>query len=151
MTLDLSFGTREAATKGAWLHLLHPVTREPLFAGQQPDPVKQQPGTEPVRWLIAGRDSEQYQKAQNAQQTRRIEDSAKTKAKTLTGERFTAEALDLLAACVLNVEHSVFEGVALVAEFNQIRAVLKREPWIAEQIDEFVMDRATFLAALKTT
>lgn len=141
MTLDLSFGTREAASKGAWLHLLHPSTREPLF--NEPD--------QPVRWLIAGRDSEQYQKVQAAQQTRRIEDSAKTRTKTLTGERFTGEALDLLAGCVLDVENSVFKGVALVPEFAAVRAVLKAEPWLAEQLDEFVMERANFFESSPKT
>lgn len=147
--MDLSFGSRDAATKGAWLHLVHPVTREPLY--NKPDPTGKTPGTEPVRWRIAGRDSEQYQKVQNQQQTRRIEDSAKTKVKTLTGERFTGEALDLLAGCVLEVEHSVFNGVELVAEFHMVRAVLKAEPWIAEQLDEAVMDRANFFPGAKTT
>jgi len=141
MTLDLSFGTRDAASKGAWLHLVHPVTKEPLYDG--PD--------KPVRWLIAGRDSEQYQKVLNTQQTRRIEDSAKTKTKTLTGERFSAEALDLLAGLVLDIQHSVFKGEALAPEFAAIRAVLKAEPWIAEQVDEYVMDRANFLPPSKMT
>jgi hypothetical protein len=141
MTLDLNFGTREAATKGAWLHLVHPVSAEPLYDG--PD--------QPVRWLIAGKDSEQYQRKLNDQQTRRIADSAKTKVTTLTGERFTAEALDLMAGCVLEVEHSVFAGQPLLNNFEAIRAVLKKEPWIAEQVDAFLMDRAGFLGASKQT
>ena len=141
MTLDLHFGTRDAATQGTWLHLVHPVSAEPLYNG--PD--------QPVRWRIAGRDSEQYQRKINQQQTRRIEDSAKTKAKSLTGERFTAEALDLLAVCVLEVEHSVFDGQPLVGTFEAVRAVLQKEPWIAEQIEAVIMDRTLFFGASKTT
>jgi hypothetical protein len=141
MTLDLNFGTREAATKGAWLHLIHPVSGELLFDG--PD--------KPVRWLIAGRDSEQYQRTLNAQQTRRIEDSAKTRAKTLTGERFTAEALDLMAACVLEVENSTFAGQPLLGSFEAVRMVLKKEPWIADQVEAFLTDRSLFLSASKPT
>lgn len=149
MTIDLNFGTREAATKGAWLHLVHPVSGELLYRGELPngEPDK----ATPVRWLIAGRDSEQYQRKLNEQQTRRIEDSAKTKVKSLTGERFTAEALDLMAVCVLEVEHSHFAGQPLTNDATAIRAVLKKEPWVAEQVDAFLMDRACFLAASKTT
>jgi len=63
--MNLAFGSREAATKGAWLQLKHPVSDEPLGVEEK----------KPVRWLIAGRDSDQFAKYQMQQQTIRVQNA----------------------------------------------------------------------------
>lgn len=121
------------ADKGAAMALLHPVTRQPLVdaAGQ------------PIAITLAGMDSQAFRAAQRAATNKRLAQRGRAK---LTAEELDAEQLDTLARCTLSWSGIVLDGAALPCTTANARQLYERLPWVREQADEYIADRANFIA-----
>ncbi|MBF0375535.1 MAG: hypothetical protein HQL38_18530 [Alphaproteobacteria bacterium] len=131
--IDLaSLDTAACANRGAAMTLLHPATRQPLLDSEG----------QAVAITLAGQDSEAWRKAQRIVSNRRL--AARGKAK-LTAEELEVEALEMLARCTLAWTGVVIDGKALDCTPANARHLYERLPWVREQADDFVADRANYL------
>lgn len=141
----LSIDPQKAASEGAWLELLHPVTGEVLKRNDKP-----------IRICLKGADSDEYRRSVALQQAklskRRGIDLAKASAD---------EVMDILSK---GEENSVSSLVAVTVAFDNLSVsddgadfpftpenatfLYSKRPWVREQVMEFVFSRANFL---KTT
>lgn len=124
---------------GVPVSILHPVTR--LETG--------------ITVTVIGTDSETCKKIQRKQLNRRLELQAKTRNNKLsmTAEELEKEALDVLVACVVawhtgeRPEIEMNEGEWLPCTPENVKRVLTELPWLKEQLDQEIGDRANFLPA----
>ena len=124
--MDLTqFDVVSPANEGVWMNLEHPVTGEPLD----------------VRIKLAGIDSDYYKKELRKQQNKKF----KKGFRKLSAEELEADTIELLVACTLDWEGVELEGQALECNPENVRKIYKRFPWIREQVDNFINDRANFL------
>jgi len=124
--MDLTqFDVVSPANEGVWMNLEHPVTGEPLD----------------VRIKLAGIDSDYYKKELRKQQNKKF----KKGFRKLSAEELEADTIELLVACTLDWEGVELEGQALECNPENVRKIYKRFPWIKEQVDNFINDRANFL------
>lgn len=129
--MDLSKLNTAAADQGVEMVLRHPATDDAL----------QTEGGQPISITLAGGDSERARKARNAAHNRRLQRMNKK----LTAESLEAEGLDVLVACTLGWQNIHFEGEDLAFSPDNARKLYKAVPWIREQVDAFIVDRANFL------
>ena len=113
------------ANEGVWMELEHPVTGEPLG----------------VKIKLAGTDSDYYKKELRRQQNKRL----KKGIRNINAEELEAEAVELLVACTLDWEGVELEGQALECNPENVRKIYKKFPWIKEQVDAFINNRANFI------
>jgi hypothetical protein len=148
-TLD---STTEAA-KGAFLHLLHPETGEELWADKEE---KMAVGVD-----VLGADSKTYRKILHRLQNRRTDRLRKKKDKNkfLRAEDVEIENIEATAGAVLKFHHieMYFDddgeiGVPPAADLVEracvaadAPVVLARFPWMYEQIEAFLNDRANYM------
>ena len=124
--MDLTqFDVVSPANEGVWMNLEHPVTGEPLD----------------VKIKLAGVDSDYYKKELRKQQNKKF----KKGFRKLSAEELEADTIELLVACTLDWEGVELEGQALECNPENVRKIYKRFPWIREQVDNFINDRANFL------
>lgn len=136
-----SLDTVKACDRGAALELRHPETRKPLG----------------VKITLAGADSEKYMKAANKIAANRA-NMALTPAKMkrtqqglpieVTPEELEDrrdDALRLLAAATLSWEGVVVSGQEIACSEEEAFKLYRKFPWIKDQVDAFVSDRANFL------
>lgn len=95
--------------------------------------------------LIAGRDSATFQSAQRDRLTKRMERAKLTGEASPTMDELRDEDLELLTRCTLGFEEMVLDGEELSADPDTVRSVLRRFPWIYEQIDTEVANRGNFI------
>ena len=119
------FDVVSPANEGVWMNLEHPVTGEPLE----------------VKIKLAGVDSDYYKKELRRQQNKRF----KKGFRKMNAEELESETIGLLVACTLDWEGVELEGQALECNPENARKIYKRFPWIKEQVDNFINDRANFL------
>ena len=117
-----NLNTMKAADEGAWLELKHPATGEKLGASIK----------------LAGADSAIFRNKKREISNRRI--NAKSPA---TIEQIESEGLELLASCVIDWGKLQING----ATPTDAKAVFSEYAWIKEQADEFIGERANFLAS----
>lgn len=134
--MDLS--TLEPTPDSVPVPLRHPTTAERLLSDTGA----------PITISIVGMDSEQFRARHRAIINRRL--SAGKKAK-VTAEEIEAESIDTIAACITGWQHVELD--AKVLEFSKANAkvLLTRLPWLREQLDEAIADRANFLKTSPTT
>lgn len=122
-TLD----TRKMADKGSVLQLRHPTTFEPI---------------EGMTITLLGLDSSTYRNKQKALTQDKLDQGRRFKNSVDISEMDT---LSLLAACT--IEWTGFEEGQQALECNEknVIRVYKDWPWIREQVDAFIGDRANFL------
>ena len=113
------------ANEGVWMELEHPVTGEPLG----------------IKIKVAGVDSDYYRKEMRRQQNKRL----KKGIRTISAEELENEVIELLVACTLDWEGIEYEGKVLECNKENARMIYKKFPWIREQVDNFINDRANFL------
>lgn len=131
--IDLSsFDTVSAANAGATMELLHPATKTPL----------RQENGEPITITVAGMDSDVFRKAQRGATNRRLAQRGKVK---LNAEELEAESIETLAACTLGWSGIVVAGQPLPFDRANAVKLYTTLPWVREQLDEFVADRANYL------
>jgi len=124
--MDLAkLDTLSPANEGVWMELEHPVTGEPLG----------------IKIKVAGVDSDYYRKEMRRQQNKRL----KKGIRTISAEELENEVIELLVACTLDWEGIEYEGKVLECNKENARMIYKKFPWIREQVDNFINDRANFL------
>ena len=133
-TLD----TGDTAEEGSILELRNPSTGELLLDQGQPVTIR-----------LAGEDSPQYRKAQHAAQNRRLQRGNLAK---LKAEELESDTLEIYAACTLGWRGLALDGEELpCTKANAL--MLYRRPgmkWLADQVADFIRDRANFLPASPT-
>lgn len=126
-SLALSTGTFE-------LHLLHPITDEPLFADADK--------TEPVKISLYGTSSKQFRNASLANQNAYI----KRGKKPLTAEGVQASRVDLLVACSDKAINLTYNGAAIddASTFRSLYSDPQFE-WLKDQCDAAIGEISNFL------
>lgn len=125
-TLDVS----EAASRGATMELRNPATGETLYSD----------GGEPVSITVLGSDSSEYRKRLRSAANGRINSRKKQ-----TIEQLEQDGIGLLVAVTTGWRNIVVEGQNLEFSPEEARRLYEKYPWIREQVDEFVNERANFL------
>lgn len=124
--MDLSgFDTRQGADRGYPLHIKDPV-------GQPTD----------IVIVVKGADSQQFQDAKVEALRRQAEQPKK---RAVDYERLEAELIDLLVAVTVSWENVTLEGEVLACNQDNARKLYRRFPWIREQVDAAIYDRANFI------
>lgn len=129
------FDTVSASEKGAVMVVRHPADGVPLTDAS---------GAE-VTLVLAGQDSERCRSARRAAANRRLKDQVAGLRSQVTREEIENDNLEVLVACTLGWSGMVEAGVALTFSADNARKVYKRLPWLAEQAEAFIQDRAVFL------
>jgi hypothetical protein len=135
--LDLAaLDTRKGAEEGFQLELRHPASNEPLGV-----------------WIhLLGADSSAYQE-QMREFRRRIAQALKRNMRaSLTPEETDAESLEQLV-CVTRSwsDNTTLDGAKLAFSPEAARKLYARFPWIVEQADRAVHERANFLPVRATS
>lgn len=147
--MDLSkLDSVSAANEGFEVQLYHPGSREDLG----------------IFIKVLGKDSDAHSKLFQAQQRRRVEKMTKGGMRlrvNLSPESVEQDTTDLLAVCTVSwrtveqdkddpkLEHAkpalLLNGAELACTRENAARVYKEYPWIKEQVDDAVNDRANFL------
>lgn len=133
--LDLAnLDTVKVSDEGADMELRHPATRA-VICNEAGDPIT-------IR--LVGTDSTIYRKAQAAITNRKLAQNKRNV--KITAEELEADGLELLAKCTVNWHHDLaVDGAPLEFSVDNARKLYRRFPWIREQAEEFVNERANFL------
>ncbi len=114
------------ADEGAELHVLHPATGEDLG----------------IVIRLAGTDSAAYRRALSAAANRRPQAGRKK----ATLEELQAENIEIMAACTLDWSGVSLDGQSMLPFTRKDAVTLyTRFPWIREQADAFMAERAHYL------
>lgn len=118
-------GLSQAQEDGQDVPILHPKTGDELG----------------IVIRVAGPDSDRLRKARAAVVNERLS----RKRVKLSAAEIEAEGLSLLAAAVISWTGVVIDGKEIECTKSNAEAVLKRFPFIREQLDAVVGDRAGFM------
>lgn len=122
--------TASLSNEGIDVAIYHPTTKADLG----------------ISITVHGADSDVFRKAQRAQQNRRLKNMARGRnGSKLTAEELETEGLDTLVACTKSWAGVVLQGKALDCEDENVRAVYVKFPWIREQVEDAIGDRANFI------
>lgn len=129
--MDLNDLKAIKADDGAVLQIVHPETDEPI-AG--------------MTITLLGQDSVTYRKIQMAKQQTALNRLAKGKRATadLDAEKLAAEMIDDLAKLTVSWTGFELDGKLLKCDKTNAVTVYTDWPWIREQAQEFVANRANF-------
>ena len=138
--MDLTeLDTSSAADEGVEMAVRHPVTNAPLMMAD---------GETPITIRVAGMDSKIFRKAQRANQDRRMKGA---RYRAPTADELDAEATELVAKCTLSWRGVMIDGAELQCSFANAKQLYTRLPWLREQVDLFMGDRANFLQTPATS
>lgn len=129
---SFDFASRDVAAKaeeGAELEVLDPANGEPVGAFI----------------ILAGADSSAHRKATAAIAKRRMNGVKGFRAKSFDPEKFEAESIEVLAACTLGWKGVFLDGSPLACSRDNAIMMYTRFPWLREQVDQFISDRAAYL------
>lgn len=90
---------------------------------------------------LAGADSSAYRSASNALVRRRLKNGGRG---DFDPDRFRRESIEVLAACTLSWKGVVVDGKALPCTRENAVTLYTRFPWLREQAETFVADRAAY-------
>ena len=125
--IDLSsLDSAARADDGAALHIVHPATNVELGITIQ----------------LAGIDSAVHRRAVAAAANRRAKGGFR---KQITLERVQEENIETLAACTLAWEGVRIDGKDIAFSHAAAVSLYTRFPWLREQVEEFISDRANYL------
>lgn len=116
----------QAQDDGIDIPILHPKTGEELG----------------ITIRVAGPDSQRQRKARNAIHNERL---LKSRNKRPTAAELDADAIRLTAASIISWDGVVENGESLELTSENAASVLTRYPFIRDQIDAAVSDRAGFI------
>lgn len=130
------FDTTQLSEEGVDMELLDP-NGDPIFQDEEK--------TKPVTIRVLGRDSEQFMRTQRRQIERRLQRQRGQRMRQIPIEELVEEQSELLAAVTVN--WSGIEEKSASVPFNpaNVRRIYKNYPWIREQVDNFIGDRANFM------
>lgn len=120
----------ELSDKGAVMTVVHPTKEEPMLDDRG----------EPMTIRLVGADSSQFRAASARIANREI----KKRKANRTVEKSEANAIELLAACTIDWSIQVEDEPEPFSRENA-EIVYREHPWLREQVDIFVGDRANFL------
>lgn len=131
-TIDLSkIDTIAGANAGFDVQIYHPGTNEDLG----------------ITIKVLGKDSDEFRKISQAQSKKRMAKISKAgfRNSNVPLEEIERDGLELMAACTKAWTGVVIDGKAL--ECNAVNAIelYERFPWIREQVDLAIGDRANFI------
>lgn len=144
--MDLSkLNTVEGAEAGHEQQLLHPVSQEPIG----------------IYITVLGKDSKAYRDVMNQQSRSRVtkaQKSGRLGSMTYSLEDVDRDALEVIVACMRSWRSEEKQGEEMVSSdtitikgealpINRVNAlrVLTEFPWVREQLDTAIADRANFL------
>ena len=122
----------KAANEGAAMEVLHPTSNVPLKDDQD----------NPITITLIGQDSDKVKKRQRLEMNKRLKAGRRS---TMTAEELEEQGLELLAFCTVSWNGIKLDGQLLDCTADNAMKVYKRVPWLREQVDSFVGDRANFL------
>lgn len=140
--MDLS--TLEPTTDSVSVPLRHPTTNEKLFWEDEPG---QPDKSKPVTVNIVGMDSEAFRTRHRAIINKRLNAGKKAK---ITAEEIESESIDTIAVCITGWQHVGLDKKPLEYSRANAKVLLTRLPWLREQLDEAIADRANFLKTSQT-
>lgn len=132
-TVDLAaLDTVKGANEGFDVDIYNPATNEDLG----------------IKIRVLGKDSDEFQKVSRAQSKKRMAKISKggfRNQSSIPVEEIEQDGIELLAACTRGWSGVVIEGKEI--PYNQPAAVdlYTRFPWIREQVDTAIGDRANFI------
>lgn len=136
--MDLStLDTTASAEAGAKMEVVHPTTGAVLL----------QSDGKPISVMLAGEDSDRYRKADRRISNRRLATASTGRRVRATAEGIEADRLEVLVACTISWEGIGFDGGEKECTPESAREAYKKLPWLREQADAFIVDRANFLKA----
>jgi hypothetical protein len=134
----MDLATLEPTADSVPVPLRHPTTNERLTSDEGA----------PITISIVGMDSEQFRTRHRAIINRRLNAGKKVK---VTAEEIEAESIDTIAACITGWQYVELDGKILEFSRANAKTLLTRLPWLREQLDEAIADRANFLKTSPTT
>lgn len=134
--MDLSkFDLTDTANTGAAMHVEHPATGEKLYTESD----------EPVTITLLGIDSDKM-KARQHELTNAVLKKG-FRAKMPSAEKHDDERITTLALATVSWANIELDGKPLDCTSENARKLYARLPWLADQADAFIADRANFLKA----
>ena len=129
---DLSaLATKRGANEGAWMHLKHPTTGEPLFL----DEAQKKPTRVRVRGI-------------ECTAVRKLRERAERKNSQARGQIVVTDTelgMQVLKALIVDFENAEYEGSALTNTEKDKETFLNISDDFGEQVLDFSSDRANFL------
>ena len=119
------------AEEGGWLTIQSPKGGDLLYDEKNP-----------VRIKLRGRDSDTYRKMERGIRDKRIE--ALRKQQSWEAKDQDNESMELLSACFIEWEGVFNEGEVFECTPENARRLMRVAPFIFDQVDMFVADRANF-------
>lgn len=129
ITLDLQSFV-ESKRDSAWLTVEHPVTKAPTT----------------MRIQVASSDSEVFRRIDRKIKNRNMNAARKSK-NAMTVEALEAGGMELLTGITLGWENVTMRGEPLPFNQENVRKLYEDFPFIKEQVDEFVTERAHFFSS----
>jgi len=134
--MDLStLSTTAASDEGATMALLHPTTFEPM-ANDKGDP---------CLIKLLGRDSKKFRDNVRTKANQRLNQK---KAPKKDYDDYENDGLALLASLTVSFINIEYNGKP--AKASDASEIYRELPWVKEQVDEFVNDRANFIGGVLT-
>jgi len=133
--IDLAaIDTVKGSNEGFDVRIFHPGTNEDLD----------------ITISVLGKDSDDFQKVSRAQNKRRMSKMQKGGFRNVTTppiEEVESDGIDLLAKCTTGWTGVIIEGKEIKFSVDNAVMVYERFPWIKEQVDIAIGDRANFIKA----
>ena len=102
--------------------------------------------SKPVSIKLVSADSKEYRLAFHKQTNLRINRQSKRSARVhLTSEGMETDQIEILARCTKGWSGIMVDKVDVEFSEQAARDLYTRFPWISEQVDDFINDRANFL------
>ena len=121
-----SLDSAAKAEDGAELEVLHPISGEKLG----------------IAIRLAGTDSAVHRKATTAIASRRTKGGVR---RNINLDDLQAESIEILARCTLSWSGVVLDGKDVPPSKEAAAALYTRFPWLREQVETFISDRANYL------
>ena len=140
--LDLTtLDTSSASEAGTIMEVLHPTTGAMLTHDSG----------KAVTITLAGQDSARYQSAVRASRNRRLKAQQSGRRVQISAEEMENDGVETIVSCTLGWDGIGDDGVLLLYSLDNDRMLYKHLPWLLEQADAFISDRANFLKASPKT
>lgn len=132
-----SLDTAPVAEAGAVMSVLHPVSGAVILSNGKP-----------VTIILAGEDSERFRRADIANRNRRLARQQQGRPGRVSVQELESDNLEILVAVTIGWSGlSIDDDGELPFSPDNARALYTKLPWLREQAQAFVLDRANFLKA----